>query len=212
MMIKNKIIAAVLSAAVLSAGSAFAIELEPKFYAGAEVLGSKLKAKDENISLKTRSGAALFAGSRLNENLGLELGFGYLGKTQNVKNTNLSADILGYLPGSRPSFLQGLQWHPLRQRQDHFKQSGSSLWFGCPTQSERYHCSCYGPFPRRKRLRQKRHFPGRRCILPIVNVQHNLKPQGCHPPVSRRPAKQIRGIQDMVYYIYISFCFAGSAA
>jgi hypothetical protein len=98
MMIKNKIIAAVLSVAVLSAGSAFAIELDPKFYVGGEVLGSKLKAKDENINLKKRPGAAVFAGSRLNENFGLELGYSYLGKTNDVKNTNLSADVLGYLP------------------------------------------------------------------------------------------------------------------
>jgi len=95
---KNKIIAAVLSAVVL-AGSAMAMEFDPKFYVGAEATGSKL----ENIH-GTHGGAGLFAGSRLTENVGVELGYAYLGKSQdttgiiNLDHTNLTADLMGYLP------------------------------------------------------------------------------------------------------------------
>jgi len=118
---RNKLIGSVLSVALLSAGSAFALDIDPKFYVGGELQATKFKPKKEvskaleenDLKLKqSKAGAGVFVGSRLNENFGVEAGYSLLGKIKIVrkngneeandaltaKNRNIHADILGYLP------------------------------------------------------------------------------------------------------------------
>lgn len=136
-MMKNKLIGALLSVAVLSSSAAFALDIEPKFYVGGELAGVKRAVndkvstnldvpanntmqdslKDGKVVAKKRGNEmGLFVGSRLNENLGVELGYGVQkakNTTVDVKNadatqtlkgsfrqksTNIYADVLGYLP------------------------------------------------------------------------------------------------------------------
>jgi len=132
---KNKLISSVLSVILLSAGSAFALDIDPKFYVGGELQAAKPKAKQSTVgqfvnlpagtansitngalnAKQNKLGAGLFVGSRLNENVGVELGYSQLGKTKysanvsdnannkvSVNNTlktrNMYFDVLGFMP------------------------------------------------------------------------------------------------------------------
>jgi len=129
----KKLVSIVMSAATLVSGAVFA-DYDPQFYVGAELqTGHKkglkkipLKSEKKVIILqKTKGdtaspintkaqGATLFLGSRLNENLGFELGGSRLatqkyktvkrngvvqkGVSFSIKNENVYADAMGYLP------------------------------------------------------------------------------------------------------------------
>jgi len=106
----NKKIAAVTAALlVATAGTANAGAFDStKFNLGAEV--SLLNKPSYNSSLtnlkkKTKLGANVFVGARFNENVGAELGFGFVQKTTLIsspkltnKVNNFYADVLGYVP------------------------------------------------------------------------------------------------------------------
>ncbi len=102
-------------------GNAMGAEFDPKFYVGAEAQYNKLKkgqnfvdpANQKSMIRKNTPGAGVFVGSRLTENLGAEVGYAQLGKsnktfqkgttalsngTMNVKMHNIYVDALGYLP------------------------------------------------------------------------------------------------------------------
>lgn len=131
----KKLVGLVVSVATLANGVASAVDFDPKFYVGGEVqVGQKKgpkkittrlgKAKDKleitgeakngsSVSpvKKAASGASVFMGSRLTDNMGLELG-GSMLKNQKfkpikgldkssemtIKNRNVYVDAMGYLP------------------------------------------------------------------------------------------------------------------
>lgn len=128
---KKKLVVLSLSVATLFNGVAFGLDFDPKFYVGGEAqvnhskgtkdgnLGntsrtSLLGAKNKSILDSTRPGAGLFVGSRLTENLGVEVGAsaanhkvkngnlstGLQTSSLKAKNTNLYADVMGILPVS----------------------------------------------------------------------------------------------------------------
>jgi len=107
----NKKFAAVTAAVlVATAGSANAGMFDQtKFNAGAElsVYNKPTYHKDLSSSFlkKSKPGVNVFVGARFNENLGAELGFGFVQKSTVVsspkvtnKVNNIYADVLGYLP------------------------------------------------------------------------------------------------------------------
>jgi len=140
----KKLVSIVMSAATLVSGAVLA-DCDPQFYVGAELqAGHKRGAKEVRLKSKNNvntstltgiskkgtfktdpapsaisksaNGATLFVGSRLNENLGLELGGTVLrtqkannitnvrtglvmpGSAVSIKNSNVYADAMGYLP------------------------------------------------------------------------------------------------------------------
>ena len=94
---KNKLISSLLAATLLSASSAFALDLDPKFYVGGEVQANKAKGqkktindfvklrdgdtnKDNPLTLKQdKLGLGVFIGSRIHENVGIEAGYARMG-------------------------------------------------------------------------------------------------------------------------------------
>lgn len=128
---KMKLVAIALSGAFLASSAASALDFDPKFYIGGEVqanrqtgvkqiktpAGNPLTATDKKKSLfgKSGSGASAIVGTKLNENIGVEIGFtGLTGNKISIANTatnafktnnalktkshNLYADVLGYVP------------------------------------------------------------------------------------------------------------------
>lgn len=135
---KNKLAILALSGTMLLSGAAVAVDCDPSFYIGVEGQANKYKGvkkmTDKNgLNLerldkkpffgKNGAGVSLVAGSRLNENLGVELGatglsrVKYYTRTNNnssvkvsnlrAKSHNLYADAMGYLPVSEQIDLIG---------------------------------------------------------------------------------------------------------
>ncbi len=114
---KNKLAILALSGVVLVSGSAFGMDLDPKFYVGAEAQINKLKNGKEFVDTNNKSkirkntqAAGLILGSRIHENVGVEAGYSLLkrskstlvnGSTVSVKMRNPHIDALGYVPVSK---------------------------------------------------------------------------------------------------------------
>lgn len=122
----KKLVAIILSGSALLSGTALGLDLDPKFYLGAEAQANRYTGPKEittpnkarlsttdNKPLFGRSGSTLnlFAGSKLNEYVGIELGYGFLNHQKmksitpgfqtsslKTKNHNLFADVLGFMP------------------------------------------------------------------------------------------------------------------
>jgi len=114
---KMKLTAMCMSAAMLSSSAAFGLDIDPKFYVGAEAQYNKLKASNSSAFLQNGKsmitkdklpGGSLQLGARLNENFGAELGYALFKNSVSnlaVGNGNVKAklktpfiDALGYLP------------------------------------------------------------------------------------------------------------------
>jgi len=92
----KNLVATILSASILASGVASALDMEPKFYFGAEgqlnrssstkQLDGKINGVDaaikrsdnKDIFKKGGNGLGLFVGSRINENVGVEFGYSFL--------------------------------------------------------------------------------------------------------------------------------------
>lgn len=124
---KMKLVAIALSGAMLASGAAFGVDFDPKFYVGGELQGSRhsgakkittpkgneITTADKKKSPfgKNGSGASAFAGTKLNDNVGVELGYTAMSGTKlsfansvnssvKTKNRNMYADVLGFVPVS----------------------------------------------------------------------------------------------------------------
>jgi len=115
---KMRLTAICVSVAMLSSGAAFGLDMDPKFYVGAEAQYNKLKSANgpefkgtdgkSMISKDKLPGGSLQAGVRLTENFGAELGYAvFKNSVSNLVAGNGSvkaklktpyADVLGYLP------------------------------------------------------------------------------------------------------------------
>lgn len=122
-----KLVVIALSGAMLISGTALGMEFDPKFYVGGELQAHKSKINKKinanpNVTVQRldnkplfdekTGGADLFVGSRLTENVGVELGAGVIngtklnivtpsvlaGSSLKLKNKNAYADVMGYLP------------------------------------------------------------------------------------------------------------------
>jgi len=112
----NKLVALAVTTATFLPSVAMAADMEPKFYAGAEALYSHFKLDDEakdvtdsngkSVYAKKAAALGLFAGSRLNQNFGVEFGgqiynrrhVMYGSDKVTVRNTNVFLDALGLMP------------------------------------------------------------------------------------------------------------------
>lgn len=136
----KKLVCILMSAATLASSAAFAVDFDPQFYVGGELQAGQKKGakkvttelgsnktkmdvagvtkdgKSKNPIHKSATGASLFVGSRLTENLGVELGGSVLknqkvkkvqdfntgialkGADLSIKNRNVYADAMAYLP------------------------------------------------------------------------------------------------------------------
>lgn len=112
---KNKLISSILSVALLSSGAAFALDMDPKFYVGGEIQGSKLKGKPNTVgelvnlpanasstlegypletqAKHTKVGPGVFVGTRLHENFGLEAGYTIVGKSRVKRDYNFGDSV-----------------------------------------------------------------------------------------------------------------------
>ena len=125
---KMKLTSIFMLAGLLSSGAVLGQGVEPSFYTGVEAQynhyqGAKQLTTPQNVQLnatnnktlfgKSGAGLGVFAGSRITENLGFELGYtGLMGakfkldnpafKTSSLKTKshNLYADVLGFIPMS----------------------------------------------------------------------------------------------------------------
>src|SRR4051794_29748288 len=89
---KKNIVSMVLSGTMLVSSVAFGMDFDPKFYVGAELQANRNKVANEFQGVKSVEGKplfrkngvgiGLFIGTRLNEFLGTELGYNFLGKTK----------------------------------------------------------------------------------------------------------------------------------
>lgn len=112
---KIKLSALALSGIVLLSGSAFGMDLDPKFYVGAEAQANQLKNGKEFVDAtngkstirKNNPSLGLMLGSRLNEYVGVEVGYNFMKEskytfnnatTLKMKMRNAYVDALGYLP------------------------------------------------------------------------------------------------------------------
>lgn len=126
---KNKLVTIALSSVMMMSAAAFA-DCDPQFYVGGELQSNKYKGAKTFTSKagtvverldkkpffgKSGAGASIVAGTRLNENVGIELGATGLSKSKfhfkqdatlknnsslKTKGNNLYADVMGYAPVS----------------------------------------------------------------------------------------------------------------
>jgi opacity protein-like surface antigen len=123
---KLKLASIALSVATLLSSSVFAMELDPKFYVGAEgqynrytgpksiktKAGTLTRNDNKTFFGENGAGASVFAGTRICENFGLEAGYTALNRQKmkftnaasssaaKTKSNNAYADVMGYLPVS----------------------------------------------------------------------------------------------------------------
>jgi len=114
---KMKLTAMCMSVAMLASSTAFGLDIDPKFYVGAEAQYNKLKASNNSAFLQNGKsmitkdklpGGSLQLGARLTENFGAELGYAVFKNSvsnlatanSNIKTklNNPYIDALGYLP------------------------------------------------------------------------------------------------------------------
>ncbi len=114
---KMKLTAMYMLVAMLSSAAAFGLDIDPKFYVGAEAQYNKLKVSNNSAFLQNGKsmitkdklpGGSLQLGARLTENFGAELGYALFKNSvsnlatanSNIKTklNNPYIDALGYLP------------------------------------------------------------------------------------------------------------------
>ena len=132
----KKLVSVILSGAVLVSSAAFAADCDPKFYVGGELQGNQYNSgahkNEKNIKKghqkkfgKGGVGGGAFAGVRINEYVGVEVGASAMKGKKNAakaasadglasanysahtKSHNVYADVLGYVPVSEEVDLIG---------------------------------------------------------------------------------------------------------
>ena len=105
----KKLVCRLMSVATLLSGAAFA-DCEPQMYVGGEAQATYLdftnRKVTEKIYRKAWLGGGAFVGSRFNENLGVELGYTFVGRKirtrvpykMRTRLQNLYLDMMGYCP------------------------------------------------------------------------------------------------------------------
>ena len=120
---RMKLAETIMSGIILMSGAAFGLDLDPSFYVGGELGINRLKNGDNSfkgnnqtfrdangqylLRKKSAPSVGLNVGSRITENLGLEVGYSFLRQSKNtyannssfnVKMRNSYVDALGYIP------------------------------------------------------------------------------------------------------------------